>query len=146
VTGGRDYVFTERLSPAARRTLSVSMDLDLAKGPTLDRAAWVVHEVPSGAELFRAPATPSDSAEAPCDFSPDGRCVAVGAPRGYVEVWDIDAKELLFRWQPHGGRTVTGLTFSPEGDIATVARDDHRVCVLKVREVRGRLTTMGLGW
>jgi WD40 repeat protein/tRNA A-37 threonylcarbamoyl transferase component Bud32 len=144
--GPRDYVFTERLGPAARRTLSVSMDLDLAKGPTIDKAVWVVHEVPSGAELFRAPATPSNSSEVTCEFGPDGRWMAVGAPRGYVEVWDIDAKELRFRWQPHGGKTVTGLTISPDGDIATVSEDDHRLSVLKMKEVRERLATLGLDW
>jgi WD40 repeat protein len=146
-TGPRDYVMTARLSPAARRSLSVSMDIDItAKGPSLDKAVWVVHEVPSGVEAFRFPATFTNSSEPPCDFSPDGRLVAVGAARGYVEVWDIDAKQLVFRWQPHGGKTVTGLTFSPDGDVATVSEEDHRLCVLKLRDLRERLTKMGLGW
>jgi WD40 repeat protein len=107
-------------------------------------AHWGVRDLPSGAEVFRV-RNPSLVRYA-CDFSPDGRFLAVGADRGQAEVWDLDAEALVFRWQPHGGKTVQFLSFGPDGDIATVADGDDRLVVLRMKEVRARLGEIGLGW
>ncbi|HKB00994.1 MAG TPA: hypothetical protein VKD90_02190 [Gemmataceae bacterium] len=80
------------------------------------------------------------------DFSPDGRLLALGSDRGQVEVWDVDARALLFRYQPHRGKPVHALVISPDGDIATTSDDDDRLVVVRMREVRDRLTELGLGW
>jgi WD40 repeat protein len=110
----------------------------------LTDSAWTVRALPSGAEVLRIPNRSfADDAHG---FGPAGRLIAVGSDRGQVEVWDVDAKELLFRWQPHGGKTVGGLSFGPAGEVATVSEGDDRLAVLRMKDVRERLSAMGLGW
>lgn len=61
-------------------------------------------------------------------------------------MWDVDAKERLFRWLPHGGKSVQQVTFAPNGDLATVAEREDRLVVLRLTKVRAKLTKLGLGW
>jgi WD40 repeat protein/tRNA A-37 threonylcarbamoyl transferase component Bud32 len=135
---------TARVSTGGTRALSLHMT---TTGPDalLTNAYWAVRAVPSGEELLRVP-NRSMMADFAHDFSPDGRLVALGSDRGQVEVWDVDAKALLLRFQPHGGRTVHALAFAPNGDLATTSDDDDRLVVVRMREVRDRLTEIGLGW
>ena len=107
-------------------------------------AVWTVRTLPSGDELVVVPQrTMADLAN---DFSSDGRLLALGTDRGHVEVWDLEARAVLFRWQPQGGKVVHGLAFGPNGEIATTSDDDDRLSVLRLPEIRERLAAMGLGW
>ncbi|HKB03646.1 MAG TPA: WD40 repeat domain-containing protein, partial [Gemmataceae bacterium] len=111
---------------------------------SVENSYWTVRALPSGEELLRMPnRSMADHAN---DFGSDGRLVAVGSDHGQVEVWDVDAKALLFRYQPHGGKTVHYLAFAHDGDIATASDEDDRLVVLRMKEVRERLAEMGLGW
>jgi WD40 repeat protein len=134
---------TADLSPGAGRLLAIGMPL-FAQNANLTDSVWMVRALPSGEEVFRIPN--HSFADDAHGFGPGGRLIAVGSDRGQVEVWDVDARELLFRWQPHGGKTVSGLSFGPEGDIATVSEGDDRLAVLRMKDVRERLSAMGLGW
>ena len=139
----RDYVGTFRLSSGAKHSLSMVMSMDMAaSGSAIKNSFWVVHEIPSGKSVLRIPNSTSE--ETACDFSPDGRFVAIGAARGHVELWDIASKQLVFRWQPHGGKMIRHLAFSPEGDLAT--SDDERLHLLKVTALRAELAKIGLDW
>jgi hypothetical protein len=80
------------------------------------------------------------------DFGPGASLVALGVEQGFVEVWDVEAKALVFRWQPHGGKPVEFLSIGPDGDIATIAKGDDVLAVLRMAEVRAKLTELGLGW
>ena len=100
--------------------------------------------MPSGAVVLRV--QNQTSSEHAHDLSPDGRTLVVGSDRGHVEVWDLEARGLLFRWQPHGGKVVQAIVVSSAGDIATTCADDDRVCILKWADIRARLTELGLGW
>jgi eukaryotic-like serine/threonine-protein kinase len=131
------------LAPGGRRLLSITMPLTGA-GANILGAAWTVRSLPDGAEVLRVPnRTFSEEAY---DFSPDGRLLALGTDRGQAEVWDLETRALLFRWQPHGGKPVHGLAFGPDGDIATGSLEDDRLVVLRMKDVRKHLATMGLDW
>jgi WD40 repeat protein len=143
VGGAGQYTMTGVLSRGGRQSLGISMSLTGAAA-NVTGATWIVRDLPSGEERLRVPnRSLTDHAN---DFSPDGRLIALGADRGQVEVWDVDTRELLFRWQPHGGKTVHALAFGPEGDIATTSEEDDRLTVLRMNDVRDRLAAMGLGW
>ncbi|HEX3149913.1 MAG TPA: WD40 repeat domain-containing serine/threonine protein kinase [Gemmataceae bacterium] len=137
------YTATAQLAPAGDRLLAVSIPI-MGDNATMQNAAWIVRAVPSGEELLRVPNRSfADYANA---FGPDGSLIAIGADRGQVEVWDVNAKALLFRWQPHGGKMCHYLSFGPAGEIATASDDDDRLSVLRMADVRERLAGMGLGW
>ena len=141
----KEFPYHLRLGPGGTRLLSLSTSLDMGQNRSLmSSLTWVVRGVPSGAIELEVPNR--TAAERAGDFCPDGRYVALGSDRGFVELWDLEAKALVFRWQPHGGKTVHAVTFSPAGDIATASEDDDRVCVLKWAAVRDRLKELGLGW
>jgi hypothetical protein len=131
-----------QLGPGGNRLLGSELD---RSGEAALGATWVVRAMPAGDILLRVPnrATDNDMAG---ELGPDGRLLAVGADRGQVEVWDVDTKDLLFRWQPHAGKMVHHLAFGPAGEIAAVSLDDDRLIVLRLPEVRQRLAPMGLGW
>lgn len=131
------------LNRQGNRTLSMHMNF-LGPAASIRNALWAIRALPSGEELLSIPNR--SLVDHGNDFSPDGRLVALSAHKGEVEVWDTDARRLLFRWQPHGTKIVDHLSFSPEGDIATIARNDDRLIILRMKEVRERLTAMGLGW
>jgi WD40 repeat protein/predicted Ser/Thr protein kinase len=132
------------LAPGGTRALWFVANLMTAE-PGAGGAAWRVQSLSSGNEQLRVPIR-TYAVEHAFDFSPDGRYLAVGSNRGQVELWDVDAGNVVFRWQPYGGRPVHALAFTPEGDIATVADGDGRLSVLRMKEIRDRLTEMGLGW
>jgi len=79
-------------------------------------------------------------------FSADGRLLAVGYQNGFVELWDVEKGQELFRWQPRGQREVRHIAFSP--DNADIATSDGAapVQLLHLVELRRRLATMGLDW
>ena len=105
---------------------------------------WSIRDLTTSDQLLQIPNR--SMAEDANDFSADSRLIAVGSEQGYVDLWDVDAKELLFRWQPHGGKSVTHLSIAPDGDIATVAEGEDRLVVLRIAKVRAKLTELGLGW
>ena len=132
-----------RLDAAGGRLLSMEAT-NLMTVSSVNGFTRVVRAVPSGEVLLRVPNR--TSAEHAHDFGPDGRFLVVGSDHGFAEVWDVSAGGMLFRWQPHGGKTVVGIAVSSAGDIATASADDDRVCVLKWDAVRERLAERGLGW
>jgi len=135
-----------RLGPGGRRLLRLQVPFTkMTSGrATVGDVNWTVHELSSGEQLLRiANWGMADDAN---DISPDGSLVALGVERGYVELWDVVARAVLFRWQPHGGRPVTHLSIGPNGDVATVAQGESGLTVLRLAEVRAKLTELGLGW
>jgi hypothetical protein len=131
-----------RLSPTGDR----EMGLGMPTGHVIDLAgaAWLIRNLPSGELVTSIPVR--RFADHTADFSPDARLLALASDRGHVDVWDIDAKSLLFRWQPHSGKAVHGLAFGPAGEIGTASDDDDRLIVLRMPEVKASLAAMGLGW
>jgi WD40 repeat protein len=85
-------------------------------------------------------------AEHACEFSPDGHYLAVGTILGYVELWDLETKTLAFRWQPHGGKLVRQVAFTPDGAVATMSDADDGLRILDLRDQRARLNELGLDW
>ena len=142
--GDRDYLQTICISRNSRYSSSLSMQLDamMKGGAVFDNALWVVHEIPSGKEVLRIPN--SALSDTPCEFSPDEKYLALNAAKGHIELWDIASKELVFRWQPNGGKPVGHFTFTPEGDLATTA--DGQLRILNVKELRTGLAKLGLDW
>jgi WD40 repeat protein len=139
----RNFAMVGRLSAGGGRALILSMAFTPGD-MSVENSYWTVRGLPSGDQLLRVPnRSMADHAH---DFSPDGRLVALGADRGQVEVWDVDAQALVFRYQPHGGKAVHYVAFSPDGDIATASDEDDRLVVLRMKELRKRLAEMGLGW
>ena len=139
-------VFPARLGPGGRRLLSTHLPAGAmrAQSVNLHDVKWSVRDLSTGEDLLRIPnRSRADEAN---DFSSDGRLIAVAAEQGYVDLWDVDAKERLFRWQPHGGKPVAHLTIAPDGDIATVAEGEDRLVVLRLDKLRAKLTEIGLGW
>jgi WD40 repeat protein len=139
-------VSISRLGSGGRRTLSMHVPLAAilsGKVNPLDIQLWV-RDLTTGEFLLRF--QDRSMADGANDFSADNRLLAVGAEQGYVDLWDVDAKERLFRWQPHGGKKVQQLTIAPDGDIATVAESEDRLVVLCMAKVRAKLTELGLGW
>jgi WD40 repeat protein len=59
------------------------------------------------------------------DFSPDGRTVAFGTGDGMVEIFDLNSRQRVDRWQAHSG-VLAGLVFCPGNAnwLATVSGDD----------------------
>jgi WD40 repeat protein len=78
-------------------------------------------------------------------FGQDGRLLAFGYENGAVAVWDVQERELLFRWQAHTG-AVRPLAFSPDSAFLAASGPQGPVCLLNLSELRRRLTDMGLGW
>lgn len=125
------------------RALSIHMDI-LSAEASLTNALWKVQALPSGEELLSV--QNRGFVEHGSAFSVDGRFLALAVDKGQVEVWDINSRSLLFRYQPHGSKAVEHITFAPNGDMATTAQNDERLMVLKLQALRERLSEMGLGW
>lgn len=142
--GERDYLQTMCLSRNSRYSSSLSMQLDaiLKGGAAFDKALWVVHEIATGKEVLHIPN--SASSGTPFVFSPDEKYFALSAAKGHIELWDIATRELVFRWQPYGGKRIHYFTFTPDGDLATTA--DGRLSVLKMKDLRAELAKIGLDW
>ena len=140
------FIGTSRLGPGGRRLLGVQFPIGMFTSgtPSLTDISWFVRDLASGESLLQVPVR--TFAEEANDFGPGASIVAIGVDRGYVELWDLESKSLLFRWQPHGGKPVTHLAFGPDGDIATVAQADDALVVLRLAEVKAKLTELGLGW
>lgn len=138
-----DYEVIAGMSRAGNRTLTMHLNF-LGAGASIRSAIWKIHALPSGEQLLQIPNR--SFAEHGNDFSPHGQLLAIAADKGQVEVWDTETREFLFRWQPHGTKQVEFLSFAPNGDIATIAQNDDRLIVLRMKEVRERLSRMGLGW
>jgi eukaryotic-like serine/threonine-protein kinase len=129
--------------PGGRRLLKVcipaSYDADVGSSePRI--SVWDVDEKERRFQIQRT-VLPSASA-----FSADGKLLAIGYHNGFVELWDVEGKRELFRWQPRGQREVHQIAFSP--DNADIATSDGAapVQLLHLVELRRRLATMGLDW
>ena len=59
------------------------------------------------------------------DYSPDGRTVAFGTGDGRVEIFDLNSRQRIKRWQAHAG-PIDCLAFYPKNNnwLATVSGDD----------------------
>jgi WD40 repeat protein/predicted Ser/Thr protein kinase len=59
------------------------------------------------------------------DYSPDGRTVAFGTGDGRVEIFDLNSRQRIKRWQAHAG-AIDHLAFYPRNNnwLATVSGDD----------------------
>jgi eukaryotic-like serine/threonine-protein kinase len=70
------------------------------------------------------------------DFSPDGRTVAFGTGDGMVEIFDLNSRQRVERWQAHRG-VLAGLVFCPGNAdwLATVSGDDG---LLKLWDLAGK--------
>jgi WD40 repeat protein len=87
--------------------------------------------------------TPPDYAG---EFSTDGRYLAVGSAQGYVELWDLEAKVLVFRWQPHNGKRVQHVVFGPDGTLGTLSYADDSLRILNLRDLRTKLRKIDFDW
>ncbi len=115
-----------RTDPRDEHERAENVNHGLPKDDFYKDSYWIVRDLATGAEIVRTPMT--TSADQACDFSPDGRYVAVGSIRGYVELWDLDIKSLVFRWQPHGGKMASARRLrSPTGPSATLSDADDTV-------------------
>ncbi|HKB40134.1 MAG TPA: hypothetical protein VKD72_27110, partial [Gemmataceae bacterium] len=140
------FIGTNRLGPGGRRLLGIQFPFGMftSGAPNLNEISWFVRDLVSGELLLQVPVRSfADEAD---DFGPGAKTVAIGVDRGYVELWDLETKSLLFRWQPHGGKRVTYLSIAPDGDIATVAQADDALVTLRLADVKAKLTELGLGW
>ena len=113
--------------------LVLSRGIPMGTKANVNNAYWLVQAMPSADEVLRVPnRCMADDANG---ITPDGRYLALGNDRGEVELWDIESRSMLWRYTPHGGKTIQFLSISPEGDIATLAEDDDRLVVLRMKEV-----------
>ncbi len=67
-------------------------------------------------------------------FSPDGRTLATGTERGQVVLRDLATRRRLRRF--HQSAWVTGLSFSPDGDVLLSSGDDRTVRIWNLRQHR----------
>ena len=72
------------------------------------------------------------------------RLLAIPFPDGSVQVWDIPAKQELFRWNARPGQPVDRLAFTPEGGLAM--SDGSSLQLLDLPRLRQQLSEIGLGW
>jgi len=143
--GKPSFIGTSRLGPGGRRLLGIQFPIGMFTSgtPSLTDISWFVRDLKSGEPLLQVPVR--TIAEEANDFGPGANVVAIGVDRGFVELWDLETKSLLFRWQPHGGKPVSHLAISPDGDIATAAQADDTLVVLRLAEVKAKLAELGLG-
>ncbi len=79
-------------------------------------------------------------------FSADSRLFAIASDTGFVELWDIQAKELLFQWQPLGAGEVKHLAFTADAAFLAASGDHAPIHLLHLGELRKQLADMGLDW
>jgi WD40 repeat protein len=82
--------------------------------------------------------------QTPPVISAEGRLLAVAFHDGSVQVWDIPAKQELFRWNARPGQPVDRLAFTPEGGLAM--SDGSSLQLLDLPRLRQQLSEIGLGW
>jgi WD40 repeat protein len=79
-------------------------------------------------------------------ISNDSRLLAIGYRNGYVELWDVEKGEELFRWQPRGNQEVKSLVFSADGTHLASSDGKAPIHILNLVELRKELARMGLDW
>jgi WD40 repeat protein len=79
-------------------------------------------------------------------LSTDNRLLAVGYENGAVEIWDIQEKEQLLRWQPLGVPAIRHLAFTPDAAFLAASGNWGPVHLLHLGELRRQLADMGLDW
>jgi WD40 repeat protein len=79
-------------------------------------------------------------------FSADGKLLAIGYHNGFVELWDVERRVELFRWQPRGQREVRQIAFSPDNAVIATSDGAAPVQLLHLAELRRQLAGMGLDW
>jgi WD40 repeat protein len=134
-----------QISADGRRAIVIDLPEGLFRGVGSD-ITLVVRSLPGGEELVRVPVTHFENQRADRLLSPDGRYLVAYAETGTVGLWDLDARTLLFRWQPFHGGAVGALTFAPTGEIAATTRKADDVTILSLPGVRARLAELSLDW
>ncbi|HBI46877.1 MAG TPA: hypothetical protein DDY78_29095 [Planctomycetales bacterium] len=80
-------------------------------------------------------------------FSPDSRLLAVAYGEGFVELWDVQQREELFRWQPLRVGEIKHLAFTSDAAfLACSSEKQGAVHLLRLGNLRRRLADMGLDW
>jgi WD40 repeat protein len=77
-------------------------------------------------------------------FSADGQLLAIGYRSGFVELWDVEYGEELFRWQPRGQREIRSIAFSPDNVLIATGDGSGPIQLLHLAELRQQLMEMGL--
>jgi WD40 repeat protein/tRNA A-37 threonylcarbamoyl transferase component Bud32 len=127
--------------PGGRRLLKVCIPASYDANVGSSEPRISVWDVDAKERRFQIQRTVLPSAHA---FSADGKLLAIGFQNGFVELWDVEGKQELFRWQPRGQREVRQIAFSP--DNAQIATSDGAapVQLLHLAELRRQLAGMGL--
>jgi WD40 repeat protein/tRNA A-37 threonylcarbamoyl transferase component Bud32 len=139
-----DDVFPVAISPDGRWLMILRSAVDPEKGAMSIARTWDVHALPSGETVLSFPYKRGQTVE--CEFSPDSRFLARAGERGFVELWNVDAKQEILRWQPHSGNAIGAIKFTPEGWLATTAQKHGNLHILKLDPIRKFLEPMGLDW
>jgi WD40 repeat protein len=134
------------ISTNGRWLLAYHAPLDDNNAFVYSRGSWRVWALPGLTEALRWPSSTSAEARAAIDFSPDGRLAARSTPGGFVELWDLESRYQLIRWQPSPGRLIGQLTFTPEGWVGTALDKSGDVQILKLDAAHKLLEPLGLGW
>jgi serine/threonine protein kinase/WD40 repeat protein len=87
--------------------------------------------------------SPNDILARPA-ISTDGRLLAIAFRDGSVQVWDIAAKQELFRWTAPPDHAIQALAFTPEGGLAM--SDGSSLQLLDLPRLNRQLVEIDLGW
>jgi WD40 repeat protein len=79
-------------------------------------------------------------------FTGDGRMLAVAHSSSSVRLLDPTTGDELATLTAPDPQRITGLSFSPDGDLLAVATVNRLVQLWDLRAIRRQLTTMGLDW
>jgi WD40 repeat protein len=111
----------------------------LAGGTKDEYRLW---EVGSWRLHFQVPHT---SALAPLAFSADGHLLAIASTRSNIELRDPHTGAKLCTLESPVYGFLSSLSFSPDGGKLAAASLDHTVQIWNLRELRHRLSQLGLG-
>ena len=80
------------------------------------------------------------------DFARDGGLLAVAQGRSRIELRDAVTLRHLATLDTWDTAAVTGLSLSPDGTQLAAATIDNKIALWDLRQLRQKLTTLGLDW